>query len=128
MKSEETIAKIKEQLIKDKEERYNNILEYWKNRKPFQNEDDINGCPKVLPKDYQDIIIPNIIRCGGIPKDKLEIGKRYIGDCRNASEAVWNGKVFTYMRTKFGYTYPEDINHFEDDDGYDLFIPIKMKE
>ena len=32
------------------------------------------------------------------------------------------------MRTKFGYTYPEDINHFEDDNGYDLFIPIKMKE
>mgnify|MGYP006908840652 CR=1 FL=1 len=88
---------------------------------------DINGCPKVLPKDYQDIIIPNIIRCGGIPKDKLEIGKTYIGDCRNASEAVWNGKDFTYMRTKFGYTYPEDINHFEDDNGYDLFIPIKLK-
>ncbi len=77
MKNEEAIAKIKEQLLKDKEERYNNILEYWKNRKPFQNEDDINGCPKVLPKDYQDIIIPNIIRCGGIPKDKLEIGKTY---------------------------------------------------
>lgn len=128
MKNEEAIAKAKEKLLKDKEERYNNILEYWKKRKPFKNEDDINGCPKVLPKDYQDIIIPNIIRCGGIPKDKLEIGKTYIGDCRNASEAVWNGKVFTYMRKKFGYTYPEDINHFEDDNGYDLFIPIKLKK
>ena len=128
MKNKETIEKVKEKLLKDKEERYNNILEFWKNRKPFKNEDDINGCPKVLPDDYQNIIIPNIIRCGGIPKNKLEIGKTYIGDCRNASEAVWNGKVFTYMRTKFGYTYPEHINHFEDDDGYNFFIPIKVKE
>lgn len=128
MKNEEAIAKIKEKLLKEKEERYNNILEYWKKRKPFKDEDDIPSVPKVNKEDYGNIIIPNIIRCGGIPKYKLEIGKTYIGDCRNASEAVWNGKVFTYMRTKFGYTYPEDINHFEDDDGYDLFVPIKLKK
>ncbi len=111
----------------EKEERYNNTLEYWKNRKPFKNEDDIPFVPKVKKEDYDNVIVPNIIRCGGIPKEELIVGETYIGDCRNASEAVWNGKRFTYMRTKFGYTYPEDINHFQDDDGFDLFVPIRLK-
>lgn len=122
------IEKVKDKLQKEKEGRYNIILEYWKNRKPFKDEDDIPSIPIVSKEDYENIIIPNIIRCGGIPKDKLIVGKTYIGDCRNASEAVWNGEKFTYMRTKFGNTYEEDINHFQDDDGYDLFVPIKIKE
>jgi hypothetical protein len=122
------IQKIKDKIQKEKEERYNNTLEYWKNRKPFKNEDDIPSVPIVKKEDYDNIIIPNIIRCGGIPKEELVAGETYIGDCRNASEAVWNGERFTYMRTKFGTTYPEDINHFQDDDGFDLFVPIKLKE
>ena len=122
------IQKIKDKIQQEKEERYNNTLEYWKNRKPFKNEDDIPSVPKVKKEDYDNIIIPNIIRCGGIPKEELIVGETYIGSCRNASEAVWNGERFTYMRTKFGYTYPEDINHFQDDDGYDVFVPIKIKE
>lgn len=125
---ETQIQKIKDKLQKEKEERYNNTLEYWRNRNPFRDEDDIPPVPIVLPKDYEEVIIPNIVRCGGIPKDKLIVGETYIGDCRNASEAVWNGKTFTYMRTKFGTTYPEDINHFQDDDGHDVFVPIKIKE
>ena len=123
-----TTNELKEKLKKEKEERYNNILEYWKNRKPFKNENDIPPIPIVKKEDYDNIIIPNIIRCGGIPKDKLVVGETYIGDCRNASEAAWNGETFTYMRTKFGDTYPEDINHFQDDDGNDLFVPIKLKD
>jgi hypothetical protein len=27
-----------------------------------------------------------------------------------------------------GTTYIDEINHFEDDDGYDLFVPIKIIE
>ena len=108
-------------------ERYNNILEYWKTRKPFKDENDIGSIPIVSSQDYNNIIIHNIIRCGGITKNELIIGKTYIGDCRNATEAIWDGKVFKYMRTKFGSTYEEEINHFEDDDGYDVFVPIKIK-
>ena len=119
--------KIIDLLQKNKEERYNNILEYWKERKSFKDENDNLDIPIVKKEDYDSIIVPNIIRCGGIPKEKLVIGKTYIGHCRNASEAVWNGEKFTYMRTKFGCTYPEDINHFQDDDGHDLFIPIREK-
>ena len=119
---------VKDKLKKEKEERYNTVLNHWKERKPFRDKDDIPPIPIVLPKDYEEIIVPNIIRCGGIPKDKLIVGKTYIGDCRNAREAVWDGEKFTYMRTKFGSTYPETINHFQDDDGYDLFVPLKIKD
>ena len=119
---------VKDKLKKEKEERYNTVLNHWKEQKPFRDEDDIPPIPIVLPKDYEEIIVPNIIRCGGIPKDKLIVGKTYIGDCRNAREAVWDGEKFTYMRTKFGSTYPETINHFQDDDGYDLFVPLKIKD
>ena len=122
------LDEIKNKLIREKEERYENTLEYWKKRKKFKDEDDIPDIPIVLPQDYRDVIIPNIIRCGGIPKKKLIVDKTYIGSCRNASEAVWNGEDFTYLRRKFGYTYRENINHFEDDDGSDLFVPIKIKE
>lgn len=122
------IQEVKDKLKKEKEERYNTVLNYWKERKPFRDEDDIPPIPIVLPKDYEEIIVPNIIRCGGIPKDKLIVGKTYIGDCRNATEAVWDGEKFTYMRTKLGSTYPETINHFQDDDGYDLFVPLKIKD
>jgi hypothetical protein len=41
---------------------------------------------------------------------------------------VWDGEKFTYQRYKFGFTFPEKINHFQDDDGYDLFVPIKKIE
>ena len=103
------------------------VFEYWKTRPPFRNEDDIPDIPKLDKEDYENIIVPNIIRCGGIPKDKLEIGKTYIGSCRNASEAMWDGSKFIYNRHKFGFVYEAQINHFQDDDGYDLFVPIKVK-
>lgn len=128
MDKKDIIDKVKNKFLKDKEERYKGILDYWKNRKPFKDENDIHGVPIVLPEDYKNVIIPNLIRCGAIPKKNLKVGKTYIGDCRNATEAVWNGKVFTYIRNKFGHKYEEDINHFEDDDGSDLFVPIKEKE
>lgn len=115
-----TQAEKEEWVKKQKEKKYNDVLEYWKNRKP--------SIPIVKPKDYENIIIPNIIRCGGIQKDKLETGKTYVGKCRNASKAVWLGNEFVYMRYKFGYTYPEKINHFQDDDGYDVFVPLKEIE
>jgi hypothetical protein len=58
-----------------------------------------------------------------IPKSDLEIGAYYEGDCRNASVARWNGSHFIYRRVKFGDAFFEEINHPEDDDGFDLFVP-----
>ena len=64
---------------------------------------------------------------GMIRKSELKDGVSYKGRCRNASVAVWNAEKgrFTYQRTKFGSTFPEDINHPEDDNGFDLFTPYE---
>ena len=111
----------------NKEYQLQKTIEYFNNLQPFTDEDRIPSIPVVEAKVYNEVIIPNLIRCGAIPKKDLIVGKTYIGHCRNASEAVWNGTRFTYQRYKFGSTFPEDINHFEDDNGSDLFIPIKEK-
>ena len=105
------------------------IIERFKNLEPFG--DDPRCVPPIPVCDeeiYQKYVVPNLIRCGAIPKDQLEVGATYLGDCRNATEAVWDGEKFIYQRTKFGCTFNEKINHFQDDDGYDVFTPIKKIE
>ena len=127
IKEEElTKLKIKYKKLKNKIEKER--VEEFKTLKPFKNLYDIPDIPHVDKKTYNEIIIPNLVRCGAIPKKDLIIGKTYIGECHNASEAVWNGHTFVYERYKFGDTFDEEINHFEDVDGYDLFVPIKLKE
>ena len=116
-----------EDLERIKHERYEQVKKYLQEMKPFI--DCVPTVPKMqTPEDYKEYVIKNYIRCGAIPKKDLIIGETYLGDCRNASEAVWNGKVFVYKRRKFNLEYYEEINHFEDDDGYDLFVPIKLKD
>ena len=94
------------------------------------NED--NMCYINVPicqnKDEEKFVQDTLIAHGAIPLDQLEVGKTYIGECRNASEAVWLGDKFEYQRYKFGCRFPEKINHFQNDDGYDVFVPIKVKE
>ena len=106
-------------------------IEYWKNKNDKFTVDKLDHIPEppvVCPEVYKDIIIPAFIRCGAIPKAQLEKDATYIGSCRNACEAIWDGFQFEYVRYKFGSSFKEKINHFEDDNGYDLFIPIKKKE
>ena len=61
---------------------------------------------------------------GLIPKHELVHGRWYEGACRNAEQARWNSEkqVFEYRRTKFGSTFWDEIEHPEDDRGYDLFF------
>ena len=66
--------------------------------------------------------------CQAIPKKDLVVGETYQGECRNTSEAEWTGDHFVYRRYKWGNTFLEDINHYEDDDGYDVFVPIMIKD
>ena len=61
-----------------------------------------------------------------IAKNDLVVDKSYMGICRNANIAKWNGEKFEYQRTKFGSTFVETINHFEDDNGYDVFVPFEI--
>ena len=61
-----------------------------------------------------------------IPKDKLIIGKRYKGSCRNASEAIWTGTSFIIKRYKFGDVYDEHIRCPEDEDRHDVFYATEV--
>ena len=126
---QEYIERAKAKLEQEKRERKQRLIERFNNMKPFKDYDDVPPVPVVDEETYQNVIVPNLIRCGAIPKDQLIVGAKYEGDCRNAHIAIWkeNGR-FEYMRTKFGCTYPEEINHFQDDDGYDVFVPIKKIE
>jgi hypothetical protein len=108
------------------DERYSELIEYLQSMSSFKS-DYITVPIMRTPEDYNNYVVKNFIRCGAIPKKDLIIGKTYIGSCRNADEAVWLGEQFEYNRTKFGYTFKEKINHFEDDNGYDLFVPLKEK-
>lgn len=65
-----------------------------------------------------------LIAAGMLPKEDLKPDTYYFGTCRNASVALWQGEFFIYKRHKFTDTFNEEINHAEDDDGYDLFYPI----
>lgn len=100
--------------------------EYFEKLRPFFDDDTVPSLPITSKEEYEEIVVKNLIRCGAIPKKDLIVGRTYYGDCRNAGKAVWNGDKFTYSRYKFGMTYDEDINHFEDDDGHDVFVPIAL--
>lgn len=62
-----------------------------------------------------------------IPREKLEHGAYYLGRCRNASVARWNGKLgkFFYYRLKFGHLFIEEINAPEADTNFDVFVTDK---
>lgn len=64
---------------------------------------------------------------GMVKKADLKDGTYYYGTCRNACVARWDAAkgLFTYMRTKFGNVFPETISHPEDDNGFDLFMPVE---
>ena len=130
MTRETMIKNIKEKLKEDNtpEKRKERMVDFFNKLQPFKSIDNIPDIPITDEDTYNNVIIPNLIRCGAIPKDNLIKGKTYLGSCRNASEAVWMGNQFEYIRHKFGTTYKETINHFQDDDGSDLFVPLYIKE
>ena len=75
----------------------------------------------------EEINLQKYYDAGVLPKYELEDGEYYLGLCRNAKCSKWNSarNCFTYMRSKFGTTFPEDINHISDDDKFDLFVPFQ---
>lgn len=120
------LEKIKERLLKEKEKLLEDRIERWNNLKPFKTVDDIPEIPLLNDNAlYENLIVKNLIRCGAIPKDKLKVGAVYEGTCRNTDKATWNGEHFVYKRYKFGQWQDDKINHFQDDNGYDLFVPLK---
>jgi hypothetical protein len=90
----------------------------------------------LFDKDYMEVIecrtaashkpplIEEAVSLGMIRKNDLKITSDYGGLCRNASVAKWDGEKFWYIRSKFGKFFIESICHPEDDNGFDLFVPL----
>ena len=124
MNNKDTINNLKDKSDCNNEHKTEMMIDHLQTMKPF-TDDYIPEPPITTPELYKKYVIPNFIRCGAIPKDKLVVGKTYFGSCRNADKAIWLGDKFEYIRYKWGNSYQEKINHFEDDDGFDLFVPIR---
>jgi hypothetical protein len=79
------------------------------------------GCVYPIPQEFD----PEPYYFAGVlPPEKRKVGRAYLGLCRNASVALWDGKLFHYVRTKWGQSYVEKICPIETNDGYDLFVPM----
>ena len=105
-----------------KEHQSSKVKEYWMTLKPFEKESDVPEIPNPLNEFY----VKKLIELGAIPKSKLEDGEWYYGNYRNSNFGKWNEdkQRFDIIRYKFGNRW-DDCNHFEDDNGYALFIPIR---
>jgi len=126
MKREFDIEKAKQKILKQKAEEKIKRIERWNTMKPFEKVEDIPDVPIMdTYEEYDEVIVKNLIRCGAIPIDKLEVGENYEGNCRNATLAKWDGKHFWYMRYKFGAWQEDKIDHFQVHTHYDVFVPIK---
>ena len=93
----------------------------------YKTSEDIPSIPFFkTPEEYHNFCYM-LIENGAIPKNKLKNKTKYYGGCRNSSYATWDAdsQQFYYDRWKLGIVFVDYINHFEDDDGYDLFVPIK---
>lgn len=51
----------------------------------------------------------------------------YRGECRNSEWALWDApsQKFYYIRYKFGDSFKEEIEHPDNDRGYDVFFPLQ---
>lgn len=119
--------KIEDKLKKAQEEKERKFLEYWNNLPKFEEPYDVPNLPRVDEKEWKEFYVPRLIKAGAIPKKDLIDGQIYIGDHRNANIQKWDEKKnkFIHMRYKFGWV-EDECNHFEDDDGYALFVPFKL--
>lgn len=118
--------KAQAQLQQIKEERLKKIKQFWENELPKVNSpEDVPELPKVSETEWREFYVPKLIQAGAIAKENLVVGKIYIGDHRRTNCAKWTGKEFVYRRYKFGMVYDDYCNHFEDDDGFALFVPIR---
>ena len=127
MEKEEKMNAIKAKIEEEREERKRKMIEYWNNLPKFEKPEDVPNIPRVDAAEYKEFYVPKLIGAGAIPKNELVDGQFYFGEYRNANVGRWiaGKQVFEHWRYKFGYRL-DDCNHFEDDNGYALFVPIRL--
>ena len=104
-----------------------NHLELIKEGRKFTKVDDIPEFPRCnTPEEFQNNV-KSYIKAGAIAKKDLVSGAWYIGQSRSTNFAQWfsNPGRFYFIRYKFSGEYVDNMHHFEDDEGYDVFVPYK---
>lgn len=56
--------------------------------------------------------------------EELKLGHMYLGKCRNAFMAQWNGEQFVYAYWEMTAWAFEFVPHAEHYEGYDVFVPL----
>ena len=127
MEQNEKTALVKAKMEKWKAEKEEAMVKYWNELKPFLTPGDVPSIPRVGEKEYKEFYVPRLIAAGAIPKADLVDNQFYFGEYRNANVGKWIAEknVFEHWRYKFGFRIDE-CNHFEDDDGFALFVPIRL--
>jgi len=127
MEQNEKMALVKAKMEKEKAERKKAMIKYWNELKPFLTPNDVPAIPRVKEKEYKEFYVPRLIAAGAIPKADLLDNQFYFGEYRNANVGKWIAEknVFEHWRYKFGFRIDE-CNHFEDDNGFALFVPIRL--
>ena len=127
MEQDEKNDLVKAKMEKWQAERKEAMIKYWNELKPFETPVDVPSIPRVDEKEYKEFYVPRLIAAGAIPKADLVDNQFYFGDYRNANVGKWLAEknVFEHWRYKFGFRIDE-CNHFEDDNGFALFVPIRL--
>lgn len=128
MTHEEFKELLKKQLAEEKLKKEKAFREHWENLPKFERPDQVPILPTgIPPEEWKGYYVKKLIEAGAFPKEDLEDCGYYLGDHRRAKVARWNGEkgLFEYWRWKVGNRFIDECNHFEDDDGFALFVPIR---
>lgn len=129
MSKEEFDAFAEKQKQEAKLKRQEDHLRLWNNLPKFESIWQVPQLPQVEdPEVWKSFYVVKLIEAGAIPKSLLKDQEYYIGDHRRAQVAQWQAEKnkFVYMRRKFDNVFEDECNHFEDDDGFSLFVPIAV--
>ncbi len=89
----------------------------------FKDRFDIPKLPSILTESF----VSDLIERGAIPKSQLIDNIWYYGRFRRSSIAKWDSQIQKFRYISIGFqSYWDVCNHFEDDDSYALFIPIRI--
>jgi len=98
-------------------------------KKKFEKVDDIPEFPQCKSQEEYQRLVEAYLQAGAIAKEDLIDGAWYTGQSRSTNIAQWfRHGGFHFPRYKFSGKYVDNINHFQDDDGYDVFVPFKLVE
>ena len=125
---EEAKAWGKAQLEAQKQRDKELFINRWNNLGVFTKPEDVPAIPitdtlEELRTEY----VPKLIAAGAIPKTQLINGRYYYGAFRCGNYARWNVEKQMFEYRDFGWNDGiHTIHHFEDDNRYATFVPIKL--